>query len=79
MKEYKTLSPVTIVDGVIGLSDVQADTRAHLVSQTKKKGVYTILRPVTFKAGETILLPSVSKDIEPLLEGVSEAEVKSEG
>jgi hypothetical protein len=61
MKEYRTAGIVTISGGKIGLTPAQAGKRATFVEETKEKGVYIVLKPVTFKAGELVRLDQVSK------------------
>ncbi len=53
MKQYKTLKTVELFAGQIGLSDEQAAPRADRLKAIEK-GVYEIIAPVQFKAGEVI-------------------------
>lgn len=71
MKIYKTNSIVTIPGGEIGLSDIQAEKRKHLLKSGKRKGVYIAVSPVTFKAGEIISLPAVNKALAAQLDEVA--------
>lgn len=62
MREYKTLTTVDLFCGRIGLADEQARSRTDKLKEVKK-GVYEIVAPVQFKAGETILLDAIPKGI----------------
>ena len=55
MKKYTiTGSPVRLVNGVLGLTEDQAKPRLHNLNALKKKGIFEIVQPVVFKAGEAI-------------------------
>jgi hypothetical protein len=69
VREYKTTSTVEIFSGLIGLSNVQADKRIKKLKK-KKTGVYEILLPVQFKAGERIKLDKPEKVLLSKLEKV---------
>ena len=75
MKDYKVLQPVTIPCGLIRLNEKQSDPRMEGI-KVKSKGVYEILTPQTFKAGEVIGLEDVSKALKPSMEDVYAAEVE---
>ena len=60
MKTYKTTALITLYGGEIGLTEDQAAPRRRRL-EGGKKGVYTILKPVKFKAGEVIRLPEAPK------------------
>lgn len=68
MKEYRTTKIVDIFCGKIGLTDAQAAVRARSLRSVRGKGVYEIISPVQFKAGEIIRLPEVDKIIRESLE-----------
>jgi hypothetical protein len=55
MRAYRVTSPITLHTGVIGLSDRQAAGRANCLTLWPD-GLYTVTRPVQFKAGEVISL-----------------------
>ena len=57
MRTLRVIAPLTLTAGLIGLSPMQAEARAHLIRATKKKGVYEIVGACPFKVGETIDLP----------------------
>ena len=57
MRTLKVIAPLTLTAGLIGLSPMQAEARAHLIRATKKRGVYEIVGACPFKVGETIDLP----------------------
>lgn len=53
MKEYQvTAKQVTLTAGLLKLTAEQAKPRAHALKATDKVGVFEILQPVSFKAGE---------------------------
>ena len=57
MKEYITTANIRLAAGLIGLTVKQATRRPGCLGAVKgKKGVFEIVRPVEFKAGETILI-----------------------
>ena len=60
MKKYITEETIGLASGRIGLTDAQAKPRAAKLKNVKK-GVYEILEPIEFKAGETILLEAPDK------------------
>jgi len=62
MREYKTLITVDLCCGRIGLADEQARSRAGRLKEVRK-GVYEIVAPVQFKAGEIIRMDAVPKGI----------------
>jgi len=53
--------------GEVGLTDEQAAPRLNSVKKIRK-GVFRIINPVEFKAGETILLKTVPKILERTLQ-----------
>jgi len=57
MKRYKTIDTVRLFSGLIGLDARQAKSRLQVGQITPAGvGVYEIMKPVQFKAGEIILL-----------------------
>lgn len=60
MLKYKTTAIVEFFSGKIGLSEKQAVRRPGKLKKVGK-GVYGILSPVQFKAGETISLDNPDK------------------
>jgi hypothetical protein len=60
MKTYKTTALITLYGGEIGLTEDQAAPRRRRL-EGGRKGIYTILKPVKFKAGEVIRLPEAPK------------------
>ena len=58
MPKYRVDQTITLYGGELILTDAQASARAHCLEPVeKKKGRYTILEPVQFKAGEVIVIP----------------------
>lgn len=55
MEKYKTTGLVTLYQGQIGLSKDQAAVRKRKLKKLKG-GMYEIITPVQFKAGEVIRL-----------------------
>lgn len=57
MKKITTAAVVTVVSGQIKLSAAQAKTRLSALATVDVKedgaGIYTVLKPIQFKAGET--------------------------
>lgn len=51
MKTYKAMKVVTLAQGNVSLTEDQAKTRAHNI-KGMGDGVYQIVNPVQFKAGE---------------------------
>ena len=74
MNEYRTTGIIEIPCGTIGLNLKQAEKRKLFIEKTKVDGVYNILKPIIFKAGEIIRLASISKGQNRLLDDVSEPE-----
>jgi hypothetical protein len=80
MRAYRVTSPITLHTGVIGLSDRQAAGRANCLTLWPD-GLYTVTKPVQFKAGEVISLePEAVKglgqflaEVEPVPVEVAEA------
>lgn len=62
MKQYTTTGVVDVYAGLVGLSDGQARDRAHNLKPVKK-GVFEVVVPIQFKAGETIGLAKPDKAI----------------
>jgi len=62
MREYKTVQTVDLYTGRIGLADDQVRPRANRLKKIHD-GIYGILAPVQFKAGETIRLDDIPKNI----------------
>ena len=62
MREYKTVQIVDLFAGRIGLRDDQVRPRADRLKKIHN-GIYGILAPVQFKAGETIRLDDIPKNI----------------
>ena len=60
MRKYKTTAVADLFGGLIGLSDAQAACRARHLNPVKK-GLYEIIAPVQFKAGEIIALAKPDK------------------
>lgn len=57
MKRYKTIDTVQLFSGLIGLDARQAKPRLQVGQITPAgQGVYEIMKPVQFKAGEVVLL-----------------------
>ena len=62
MREYQTTGTVRVNSGYIGLDKRQADARAgNINSVSGKKGLYEVVRPIEFKAGEKIRLEKPDK------------------
>lgn len=61
MKKYKAISPLKVTSGLVELSEKQAKRRARLIMPGNREGVYEIVKPVQFKAGEVFGLADVSK------------------
>lgn len=81
MKKYQVITPITLVQGAIALTDDQARPRLHCLEKTGRHGVYAIMQRVVFKGGEVIGLEQVSKAHEPHLldiEAAAEAEKAAE-
>mgnify|MGYP006198611951 CR=1 FL=1 len=58
MPKYHVDQPITLYSGELILTAAQAAARAHsLEAIAGKKGRYTILDAVQFKAGEVIVIP----------------------
>lgn len=60
MEKFKTISPVYLYGGFIGLDDSQARPRLETgrIKKTDADGVYEIAGEVCFKVGEVICLES---------------------
>jgi len=82
MKEYITTQTVDLYTGLIGLTKEQAQVRGQALSEVRK-GVYEIIFPVQFKAGELIKLADPDKgtlpklDLGPREKAKAEAEAKA--
>lgn len=61
MLEYQTTGIINVNGGYIGLDEKQAGARRGRVKPTKDAGVYEVVRPVQFKAGEKIRLANPDK------------------
>lgn len=70
MRKYRTLATVCLFDGVIGLSDEQADVRRHCLKKIGK-GKFKILQPVQFKAGEIIGFDTIPKPMGQIIQRVN--------
>jgi len=69
MRKYETTAVVDLFGGLIGLSEEQAARRARNLKPVKK-GVYEIVGPVQFKAGELISLDKPDKATAAKLEWI---------
>ncbi len=80
MNKYTiTGSPVRLVGGVLGLTEKQAAPRLHNLKALKKKGLFEIVQPVVFKAGEVIGFDGdIPKSQANLMESVDANKQKSE-
>ena len=67
MKTYRTKAIVDLYRGTIGLTDVQAVTRVRNLRPVAD-GIYEIISPVQFKAGEAIRLGEVENTVLDRLE-----------
>ena len=67
MLEYRTTNIVDIYCGCVGLADKQAECRCNSLKKISN-GVYEILKPIQFKAGEKIMLDKPDKIILSKLE-----------
>jgi predicted DNA-binding antitoxin AbrB/MazE fold protein len=80
MLEYRTTNIIDIYCGRIGLEDKQAECRCNSLKKISN-GVYEVLKPVQFKAGEKILLDKPDKitlsKLEPT-QKVKESVIKKE-
>lgn len=63
MREYQTTGVIRINSGYIGLDKRQAGARRSRVKPTKDDGVYEVLKPIEFKAGEKIRMDAPDKVI----------------
>jgi len=64
MREYRTTGTVRVNCGYIGLDRNQADARAGSINSVPgKKGLYEVVRPIEFKAGEKVRLEKPDKAI----------------
>jgi len=54
MKRYRTISAIELKSGLIGLNPAQAGKRPRSVVATDTDGVYRIISPVQFAAGEVV-------------------------
>ena len=62
MREYQATGTVRVNCGYIGLDRRQADARAGSITPVPgKKGLYEVVRPIEFKAGEKIRLEKPDK------------------
>jgi hypothetical protein len=61
MREYQTTGIIRVNSGYIGLDKRQADARRSRVKPTKQNGVYEVLKPIEFKAGEKIRMDQPDK------------------
>jgi len=75
VQEYITTNIVDIYCGRVGLDESQAARRANSVRQIDP-GVYEILTPVQFKAGEKIGLDRPDKAMVINLENLTQKPVK---
>lgn len=58
MPKYRVEQTITLYGGELILNAAQASARAHNLEPVEnKKGRYTIVSPVQFKAGEVIVIP----------------------
>lgn len=55
MQKFKTLKPISLHSGEVGLTDKQYDRReaTRALEKTGKAGVFKILKAICLKAGET--------------------------
>jgi hypothetical protein len=60
MKRYRTLETVRITGGLIGLDESQALPRMRCLDSVED-GVFIVMLPVEFKAGEVIFLDEPAK------------------
>ena len=65
--EYITTNTVELFTGEIGLSEKQAAVRTDKLKRVRK-GLYEIIKPVQFKAGEKIKLSKLPKGLGYILE-----------
>jgi len=75
MKTYKVTRTLDLFTGQIGLTQAQAEPRRRKL-EAGKNGVYTIIAPVQFKAGEVIRLPEVPKVLLRSMEEIKPDEKK---
>lgn len=61
MLEYKTTGIIRVNGGYIGLDEKQAGDRRSRIKATKDKGLYEVVRPIMFKAGERVRLANPDK------------------
>ena len=66
MKRVSFSKPIELFTGIIGLTDAQANVRAHSLKPVGK-GIYEIVGKVEFKAGEPIAFKSIPKALITLL------------
>lgn len=81
MKRFEALKAVTIKEGLVELDKKQARRRRHLINpvgELKEEGVFEVLKPFQFKAGETFgyegneLSPAVATLLNPELDEVDD-------
>mgnify|MGYP001487079405 CR=1 FL=1 len=83
MRTVRVDKPLNVNSGLIGLYEKQAKSRRQNIKVDEKNGIYEILRPLQFKAGEQIGLENISKvDLQSVtdltaLKEASEAEAKA--
>lgn len=78
MKKYKTLEIVSLYAGVrVGLTPAQAGSRMHNLEETEDEGVFQVVNPVQFKAGETLELGKVDKIVASKLESLKQEREKT--
>lgn len=53
MREFQILKPVTLLSGIVALSQEQAEARSAKI-EAIGGGLYTIIKKIQFKAGETL-------------------------
>ncbi len=62
MKRYCTTDIFDLYQGVVGLTPLQVKTRLHNLRMISD-GIYEIISPVQFKAGEVLLLEDLPKTV----------------
>jgi hypothetical protein len=69
VRQFKTQRIIELFTGVVGLDENQAKRRRASLKEIKK-GVYEIMAPVQFKAGEVIYLSEIPKPYRAALEEI---------
>jgi len=78
MREYTTTGPINVFCGYIGLSESQAKARMKKLKATEKPGVYEVVAPVMFKAGESLMMDNPDKITKASLDEVKKGDAEPE-